>query len=181
MTVPRLAPALAALLAGLALALLVAACGDEDRSGLLPSSDAQTLLDQLDGVRGRVADGECSALTADLAELRGAVLNLPSSVDEQLRARLDEGVQNLAEIAPPECTGQTVTTEEPQETPTPDTETQTQTIETTTTPEPTATPTATPEPTPTPDTGGVEPVEPAATPTPDPGGAGGAPGEEVLP
>lgn len=179
MIVPRPVPALVALLAGLALALLVGACsGEQDRSGLLPSGDAQALLDRLDRVRSRVDDGECSALTGDLAQLRGAVLNLPSTVDEQLRARLDEGVQNLAEIAPPQCTGRTVTTEQPEETPTPDTETQTQTIETTTTPEPTATPTVAPTPTATPETGGVEPVEPVATPTPDPGGAGG---EEALP
>ncbi len=179
MTLPRPVPALAALLAGLALAVLMAACsGERDRSGLLPSGDAEALLDRLDRVRGRVDDGECSALTGDLAQLRGAVLNLPPTVDEQLRARLEEGVQNLVEIAPPECTGQTVTTEEPEETPTPDTETQTQTIETTTTPEPTATPTVAPTVAPTPDTGGVEPVEPDATPTPDPGGAGS---EEDLP
>jgi len=176
-TLPRPLPALTALVAGLALAVLVAACGSEDRSGLLPAGDARALLEQLDSVRARVDDGECSALTGDLAELRGAVLNLPSTVDEKLRARLDEGVRNLAEIAPPECTGQTVTTQEPEETPTPDTETQTQTIETTTTPDPTPTPTAEPTATPTPDTGGVEPVEPTPTPV-DPGGTGG---EEALP
>lgn len=180
MTLPRLHHALIALLAGLGLALAVAACGSEDRSGLLPSSDAQTLLDELESIRAKVDDGSCRALGSDLAQLRGAVVNLPESVAPELRRRLDEGVANLADIAPDECRGQTVTTQEPQETPTPDTQTQTQTqtIETTTTPEPTATPTATPTPTPTPDTGGVEPTEPQATPTPDPGGAGA---DEVIP
>lgn len=170
MTLSRLLPALAALVAGLTLALAIAACGDEDRSGLLPSSDAQTILDELDAVRARVDDGSCNALGTDLSQLRGALANLPATVDRKLRDRLQEGVDNLSEIAPDECRGTTVTTEETP-TPTPDTQTQTQTIETTTTPAPTATPTATPTPTPTPDTGGVEPTDPAPTATPDTGGA----------
>lgn len=173
MTVRRVLPHLLALAAGVLSAVALVACGSEDRSGLLRSADAQALLEELDTIQARVADGECTALGQDLSQLRGAIVNLPSTVDEALRERLDEGAGNLTDIAPEACTGKTITTEEPEETPTPETDTQTETLETTTTPEPTATPTAVPTPTSTPDTGGVEPIEPEATATPDPGGATG--------
>lgn len=174
---------LAALLLGALAALALAACGgDEDRSGLLPAGDAQALSDRLDAVRADVEDGECDALAQDLVRLRNALVALPSSVDPRLRERLEEGVANLAEIAPGQCAevarGETTTTE----TQTTETQTTTTAIPTVTTPVETAPPTTTATPTTTtpptttpPGTGGVEPGTPT-TPV-EPGGV--QPGTEV--
>jgi len=169
-----LLPHLVALVLGGALALALTACGSEDRGGLLSPGSAQALSDRLSEIQARVADGECTALGGDLSQLQGAVVNLPASVDAKLRARLEDGVANLAQIAPPECLGTTVETTTPTETET----THTDTIPTTTTPttaEPTPTPTAEPtvEPTPTP--------TPAATPTPETGGVSPDPTAVVTP
>ncbi|WP_372789808.1 hypothetical protein [Paraconexibacter sp.] len=165
-------PHFVALLLGGAAALTLVACGSQDRSGLLTPADAQSLSDRLTSIQERVDNGECTALGDDLSRLRGAIVNLPQTVDAKLQARLEEGVDNLSSIAPDECAGQPVETTT---TTTPTTETQTQTIETTTTPtvEPTPTPTPTPEPTPTP--------TPEPTPTPDTGGVSPDPDPGAIP
>ncbi len=163
-------PHLVALLLGGAAAVGLVACGSEDRTGLLSEKTAQSLADRLTSIQERVDAGECTALGDDLSRLRGAVVNLPQSVDTKLRTRLEEGVDNLVSIAPDECTGAPVetTTTETQ------TETKTETIETTTSPTTTATPTPTPEPEPT---ATPEPTPtPAPTPTPDTGGVSPDPG-----
>lgn len=169
------------LLAAGTLAVGLAACGSADREGLIPSGDAQSLLDRLDAVSARVADGECGALRDDVSRLRSTAAALPASVDQRLRDRLREGLDNLAGIAPRACEEAAVgAAEAPQEEPPAEPETTTTAIPTTTTPVETA-PTTTEEPTVTtpptstgelpPGTGGT-PVPPEQPGAADPGAGG---------
>ena len=122
----RLLPQLAALLLGAAAAYLVA-CGGDDN--LIPPSDASRVDNALDEVAADYRAGRCQAAEAALAKARGALLNLPSSVDERLRDRLRSGVANLGERVPKTCGGTQSQTQQQTQTQ----ETQTGTTETTTT------------------------------------------------
>ncbi len=142
MTMRPLALLLAALL-GVGAAGLVA-CGD--RSELIPQPSAQRLAAALDEVQAAVASGDCEQTARALERARSALVNVPPSVDAELRARLGRGVANLERIAPRAC----ATTTAPPTTPT----------DTDTTPtEPTPTEPVPTEPTPT------EPVPTEPTPT----------------
>ncbi len=172
---------LLALLLGAALAVALAACGsDADRSALIPPGDAEALEQRIDAVAAALDDGECDTLGEDLSRLRGALVQLPDTLDPRLRDELERGVENVVSRAPQECeeptetqTVETVTTQTPTET----TETET-TPPTTTTAIPTTT---TPvEPTTPADPGGVEP--PTIEPPPVDDGTGGVtPDVEVVP
>src|ERR671936_2623515 len=96
----RLLPQLAALVLGAAAAYLVA-CGGDDN--LIPPSDASRVENALNEVAADYRAGRCQAAEAALAKARGALLNLPSSVDERLRDRLRAGIANLGERVPATC------------------------------------------------------------------------------
>jgi hypothetical protein len=131
----RLLPQLAALLLGAAAAYLVA-CGGNDN--LIPASDASRVQNALNEVERDFRAGRCQDAEAAVAKARGALLNLPSSVDSRLRERLKAGVDNLAKEVPATC-GQTQT----QETQTQETQTDTTTTDTNTDTETTTTETDT--------------------------------------
>ena len=125
----RLLPQLAALLLGAAAAYLVA-CGGDDN--LIPPSDASRVENALNEVAADYRAGRCQAAEAALAKARGALLNLPSSVDARLRDRLRAGIANLGERVPATC-GQTQTQQPETQTETQETQTETQTTDTETT------------------------------------------------
>jgi hypothetical protein len=125
----RLLPPLAALLLGAATAFLVA-CGDDGR---IPPSAASRVENALNEVETDFRAGRCQAAEAAVVKARGALLNMPDSVDSGLRARLRSGVAKLAEQVPATC-GQTQTQEtqtQTQETQTDQTDTETTDTETT--------------------------------------------------
>jgi hypothetical protein len=122
----RLLPQLAALLLGAAAAYLVA-CGSGDN--LIPPSDASRVQNALNEVQTDFRAGRCQDAEAAVAKARGALLNLPSSVDSGLRDRLQAGVDKLAQQVPATC-GQSQT--QTQETQTQETQTDTTTTETNT-------------------------------------------------
>jgi hypothetical protein len=122
----RLLPMLAALVLGAGTAFLVA-CGDDK---LIPASDASRVENALDQVEADFRAGRCEQAEAAVAKARGALLNLPDSVDSRLRARLRSGLANLAERLPATC-GQAQT--QTQETQTQGTQTETETTDTETT------------------------------------------------
>src|SRR4051794_23498553 len=163
----RMFPLLAALLLGAACAVLVACGGSGSNAGLIPDQQAATMIDQLDQIQTSVSRGRCSGVDNQVVDLQSQINDLSNRVDAGLRARLQEGVNNLAKIAPDECFSrrdrqQTTTTET--------TPTQTQTVETTTTE------TTTTETTPTttetvPTTPETVPTTPQTTETTPPGGA----------
>jgi hypothetical protein len=125
----RVLPQLAALLLGAAAAYLVA-CGGDDN--LIPPSDASRVENALNEVASDYRAGRCQAAEAALAKARGALLNLPQSVDERLRDRLRSGVANLGERVPATC-GQSQTQQPETQTQTQETQTETQTTDTETT------------------------------------------------
>ena len=93
---------------GLAAAALVtlaagplAACGSSGDP--IPAARAADLEARLDAVKTAVDNGNCSAAEQAVAQAKGAVLNLPSSVDADLRGRLEDGVANLADLVPAQC------------------------------------------------------------------------------
>jgi hypothetical protein len=122
----RLLPPLAALLLGAATAFLVA-CGDDN---LIPASDASRVQNALNEVEADYRAGKCQAAEAAVARAKGALLNLPDSVDSRLRDRLSSGVAKLAEEVPATCGGSQTQT---QQTQTQETQTDTTTTNTDTT------------------------------------------------
>ena len=163
MTVPSLRPLVLVLV--LVLAPFAAACGEEERTGLLSQTRATQIKDGLNDVDEAVSDGSCVRVREELSGLRTQLGQLPQSTDPELRERLEEGVRHLEDIAPTECAEQRPET-------TPDTTPETAPD---TTPEVVPTEPA-PEPVPT------QPVEPPVTTPPDTGeGDGGGGGGEETP
>ena len=150
----------------LALATFAAACGEEEeRTGLLSQTRATQIKDGLADVDEAVRDGSCTRVRQELDGLEFQLGRLPQGTDPELRARLEEGVAHLRDIAPTECDEQ-----QPETTP----ETTPDTI-------PETTPEVVPEPVPT-EPVPTEPVEPPVTPEPDTGeGDGGGGGGEETP
>jgi hypothetical protein len=188
MTVRRLTrtfPLLAALLLGAACAVLVACGTSGNDDDLIPAKQAETMIDQLDTIKSAVSRGRCLGVDNQVAALQTQINDLSRRVDAGLRNRLQEGVNNLAAIAPDECferrdrqqtqteTTQTETTQT-ETTQTETTPTETTTTETTPT-TPQTTPTVPPETTPTvpPETTSTTPPGGATVPG-DTGGVGGA-------
>ena len=169
---PRLPLLLAALLLGLAVPFAIA-CGESDE-GLLSPGRAEGLKANLADLERHVDAGRCTEASAELENLQGQVADLPASTDPDLRATLEEGVANLASIAPRECSdSQTQETEPP-------TTTETEPPPTTTTAPPTTTETAPPptttEPPPTTTEPPPETAPPEETPPESPPGGEQAPG-----
>jgi hypothetical protein len=121
----RLLPQLAALLLGAATAFLVA-CGDDN---LIPASDASRVQNALDEVEADFRAGNCQGAEQAVARARGALLNLPDSVDSRLRDRLRSGVAKLAEQVPATC-GQSQTQTQETQTQTQETQTDTESTDT---------------------------------------------------
>jgi hypothetical protein len=121
----RLLPQLAALLLGAATAFLVA-CGDDN---LIPASDASRVQNALDEVEADFRAGNCQGAEQAVARARGALLNLPDSVDSRLRDRLRAGVAKLAEEVPATC-GQSQTQTQETQTQTQETQTDTESTDT---------------------------------------------------
>jgi Ran GTPase-activating protein (RanGAP) involved in mRNA processing and transport len=121
----RLLPQLAALLLGAATAFLVA-CGDDN---LIPASDASRVENALNEVQADYRAGRCQAAEAAVAKARGALLNLPDSVDPRLRDRLRSGVAKLGEEVPATC-GQSQTQTQETQTQTQETQTDTESTDT---------------------------------------------------
>jgi hypothetical protein len=121
----RLLPQLAALLLGAATAFLVA-CGDDN---LIPPSDASRVQNALNEVEADYRAGRCEAAEAAVAKARGALLNLPDSVDSRLRDRLRSGVAKLGEEVPATC-GQSQSQTQETQTQTQQTQTDTESTET---------------------------------------------------
>jgi hypothetical protein len=122
----RLLPALAALVLGAATALLVA-CGSDGR---IPSGDASSIKSALSRIETDYRAGRCQTAEQDVEKVQNALLNLPNSVNDDLRNRLQSGIRNLRERVPATC-GQAQT--QTQETQPETTTTDTTTTETTTT------------------------------------------------
>jgi hypothetical protein len=154
MSVPRAPlPHLVALLLGVAAAVAVG-CGD--RSNLIPASKANAMEQQLADIKARIDQGDCNGITADVRRFRTAVTDgLSSKVDRELRQRLRQGADSLADHAATDCAavrnGLTQTTETTDTQTTETAPTETATVETTTTPT-TTTPTTTTPTTTTPTT-----------------------------
>jgi hypothetical protein len=112
---------------GVAVALLVA-CGSSG-SGKIPSADATRLDRALNRVAADTRAGNCDAAEAAVVRAQGVALNLPDSVDRQLRARVRAGIANLGDRVPIQCqqaqTGETTTQQQPTQTQTPPADTQT--------------------------------------------------------
>ena len=126
----RLLPQLAALLLGAATAFLVA-CGNDN---LIPASDASRVQNALNEVEADYRAGKCQAAEQAVARAKGALLNLPDSVDSRLRDRLSSGLAKLGEEVPATCgQSQTQTQETQTDTQSTDTETDTGTTDTGTT------------------------------------------------
>jgi hypothetical protein len=121
----RLLPQLAALLLGAATAFLVA-CGDDN---LIPASDASRVQNALNEVEADFRAGNCQGAEQAVARARGALLNLPDSVDSRLRDRLRSGVAKLAEEVPATC-GQSQTQTQETQTQTQETQTDTESTDT---------------------------------------------------
>jgi hypothetical protein len=121
----RLLPQLAALLLGAATAFLVA-CGDDN---LIPASDASRVQNALNEVQADFRAGNCQGAEQAVARARGALLNLPDSVDSRLRDRLRSGVAKLAEEVPATC-GQSQTQTQETQTQTQETQTDTESTDT---------------------------------------------------
>jgi hypothetical protein len=94
-------------LAATALAALaggpLAGCGSDGE--LIPPARAADLQAQLDSVASATAAGNCEAAEQAVSRARGAVLNLPGDVDQDLRDRLEQGLDNLEQRVPAACGG----------------------------------------------------------------------------
>jgi outer membrane biosynthesis protein TonB len=158
-------------LLGLAAALLGAGCGQDER-GLIPQDRSQQLVAAVDRIEAACADEDPAAASAAVAEAGALVNELPRSVDADLKANLNDWLQQVDRRVDRDCEAQE---EEPTATPAP---TETVTPEPTETPteEPTETPTAEPTETPTEEpTQTAVPTEPPDTGEGDDGGEGGVP------
>jgi hypothetical protein len=121
----RLLPQVAALLLGVATAFLVA-CGNDN---LIPASDASRVQNALNEVEADYRAGKCQAAEQAVARAKGALLNLPDSVDSRLRDRLSSGLAKLGEQVPATC-GQTQTQTQETQTQTQETQTDTESTDT---------------------------------------------------
>jgi hypothetical protein len=156
----RPAPYVLAAILGVATSLLVA-CGGTNRH-LIPTGRADRLQSDFDRVASAVDGGDCAATARALASAQADFARLPVSLDRRLRSRLADGITNLEDRAPVQCSQQqTQTQTQPTTTSTTPTPTTTEPVPTTTT----TTPTTTTPPT---DTG------PTTTPTTGTNGTGGA-------
>jgi hypothetical protein len=79
----------------------LAGCGSDGE--LIPPARAADLKAQLDAVASATAAGNCAGAEAAVTRARGAMVNLPDDVDQGLRDRLEEGIDNLEQRVPADC------------------------------------------------------------------------------
>jgi hypothetical protein len=96
--VSKMALPILALALGAAVAVGLVSCGTRDEKGLLPGNNAQQILDNLDQVKADAQSGDCSSASAEVATIQDEIDALPTTVDPQLRARLSDGAQRLADV-----------------------------------------------------------------------------------
>jgi hypothetical protein len=121
----RVLPPLAALVLGAATAFLVA-CGGSD--GRIPADDASQLTNALNQISSDFDAGRCQAAEAAVAKAQGELVDLPTSVDQKLRDRLESGIRNLRDRIPATCSASQTQTQQQtttQQTTTQDTQTDT--------------------------------------------------------
>jgi hypothetical protein len=172
----RLLPALAAVVLGVATAVLVSCGGD----GRIPSGDASSLKSALNRIEADYRAGRCQTAEQDVEKAQNALLNLPDSVNVDLRNRLQSGIRNLRRRVPATCEqAQTQTQETQPDTTTTDTTTS-ESTETTTT-ETTTTETTGTDTTGTDTTGTGTDTSGTGTTGTDTGTGGTPPGEETAP
>lgn len=101
----------------------LAACGNDER--LVPASNASSIDAALQRVADATNSGDCAGATSALADAQKAFDELPSSVDAQLRKSILQGLEQLTQTVPDQCTADTTETEidpvqttEPETTPT---------------------------------------------------------------
>jgi hypothetical protein len=124
----RVLPPLAALVLGAATAFLVA-CGGND--GRIPADNASQLTNALNQVSSDFDAGRCQAAEAAVTKAQGELVDLPTSVDQKLRNRLEAGIRNLRNRVPATC--KAAQTQTQQQTTTQQTTTQQTTTQTDTT------------------------------------------------
>lgn len=152
-------------LAAVAAVAALTGCGSSGSPKLIPADSADALDGSIQEVADATASGDCAKAEAALSTAEDQLAALPRSVDVQLRARISEGLRQLADTVPAQCreakpkTTPTTTTAPTTTTTTTEPTTSTRTT-TTTTQTTTTTPTT---PTTSPDNGGITP-----------GGSGGA-------
>jgi hypothetical protein len=108
---------IAALLAGLALASLLAGCG-EDRSNLIPKDTADSLVAKISEVQRLAANGDCFEANDVAASVQAEVESLDDDIDIRLKRSLVNGVNQLQSFVsdPEKCTESETTTVEPTDT-----------------------------------------------------------------
>ena len=176
-------------------ALVVAGCGgdDEPEGEKLPPEVTQTLLQQLESIGDRVAAGVAGACddiyssdteVGNIGPIDAALSSIPSDVDPEIRAALEQSIERLTQLVDQEC-AEIRSAEQEQQDPTTEEEPPPETVETETETVPdetTATTTTPPETTPTdPDTPSTSPDGRGPEGTGPPGlerGGAEAPGDE---
>ena len=113
---------LPALLACLALAPLLAGCG-EDRSNLIPRDTSDSLIGHFDRIQSLAASGECFEAAKVARTAQQEIEAMGTKVDPELKRSLLDGVTDLTLLVndPDKCTEVDTTSEEPtvtEETPT---------------------------------------------------------------
>jgi hypothetical protein len=130
---------------------VAAGCGSDDEKGApIPADAAAALQTRLDEVERRLAfaRGACADIQDDSKPAMQEIVNsLPSNVDDDVRAALEDGLDRLFQLSEEQCEDQpeeepsteteTVETEPEQTTPTETVETETETTPTETTEVPT--------------------------------------------
>jgi outer membrane biosynthesis protein TonB len=93
---PRLATAILALVAGVAVSVVLASCGGSDAK-LLPGNTAQEISENLDSVQQLVDEGECIGAQDAALEISSQVEAL-QGIDPELKEALQDGAARLNEV-----------------------------------------------------------------------------------
>ncbi len=159
--IPLLTAAIVAVAVGLA-----SGCGSGEK--LIPPAQATALDSALQQVTDATRNGECQQANDALGSAQRAYQALPASVDDGLKARLRQGLQQLTDTVPDQCKAAAGTTQPTTTKSTATTTTTEPTTTTTTTTEPTTTTTTTTEPPPTTTTTTPTSTDPNGGVAPDP-------------
>lgn len=115
---------LPALFASLALALLLAGCG-EDRSNLIPEETSNSLISKINRAEALAADHKCFAAGDVAASAQAEIEGLGGKIDPELKRSLIDGVTSLQTMLSDQdiCIDEGTVTEEPIQTEVPETDT----------------------------------------------------------
>jgi hypothetical protein len=149
-----------------AVAAGVAGCGNSGPAPSIPAADAATLDSKIQEIEANVQVGSCVVAESKTDDLIADVQSLPSSVNSDVKAALENGANNLKLLLsdPTKCASRTTTASTPSttESTTTASTTKTNTRPSTTTTRTQTQPTTTtpPQTTPTTPSGGVGPGSP---------------------